>query len=47
LFPWFSDDNNVTQLRDSIDGSTGHLGSFAITPESEVYFSKEVNSDKN
>ena len=47
LFPWFSDDNNVTQLRDSIDGHTGHLGSFAITPESEVYFSKEVNADKN
>ena len=47
LFPWFSDENNVTQLRDSIDGSTGHLGSFAITPESEVYFAKEVNADKN
>lgn len=47
LFPWFSDDNNVTQLRDSIDGKTGHLGSFAITPESEVYYSKNVDSEKN
>lgn len=47
LFPWYSDDNNVTQLRDSIDGNTGHLGSFAITPESEVYFAKDVNQDKN
>ena len=47
LFPWFSDDNNVTQLRDSIDGQSGHLGSFAITPESEVYFSKEVDGEKN
>lgn len=47
LFPWYSDDNNVTQLRDSIDGNTGHLGSFAITPESEVYYAKEVNQEKN
>ena len=47
LFPWFADENNVTQLRDAIDGSTGHLGSFAITPESEVYYAKETSADKN
>ena len=47
LFPWYSDDNNVTQLRDSIDGRTGHLGSFAITPQSEVYYSKDTDADKN
>lgn len=47
LFPWFSDDNEVVQLRDSIDGRDGHLGSFAITPESEVYYSKDVDSAKN
>lgn len=47
LFPWYSDDNNVVHLRDSIDGNTGHLGSFSITPESEVYYSKEVDGEKN
>lgn len=47
LFPWFSDDNNVVHLRDSIDGMTGHLGSFDITPESEVYYSKDLSEDKN
>ena len=47
LFPWYSDDNNVVHLRDSIDGKTGHLGSFSITPESEVYYAKEVDGEKN
>ena len=47
LFPWYSDDNNVTHLRDSIDGRTGHLGSFSITPESEVYYAKNVDGEKN
>jgi hypothetical protein len=34
-------------LRDAIDGRTGHLGSFSITPESEVYYAKEVDGEKN
>lgn len=47
LFPWYSDDQNVTHLRDAIDGRSGHLGSIAITPESEVYIAKKVDADKN
>ena len=47
LFPWYSDDNNVIRTRDAIDGRNGHLGTLAITPESEVYIAKEVDSAKN
>jgi len=47
LFPWYSDDNNVIRTRDAIDGRSGHLGTLAITPESEVYIAKEVDSAKN
>ena len=47
LFPWYSDANNVVHLRDSIDGNIGHLGSFAISPKSEVYIAKEPGEEKN
>lgn len=47
LFPWFADENDVVQLRDAIDGSNGHLGSFAITPQSEVYYAPTLGEEKN
>ena len=47
LFPWFADKNNVVQLRDSITDNNGHLGNFAISPKSEVYYTKELTDDQN
>lgn len=40
LFPWFADDQHTVRLRQTLDDDTNHLGDFAITTDSEVFFAK-------
>lgn len=42
LFPWYADDQHTVRLRQNLDDDTiGHLGDFAITTDSEVFFAKQ------
>lgn len=42
LFPWFADDQHTIRTRQNLDEDSGeHLGDFAITKDSEVFFAKE------
>ena len=40
LFPWLADDQHTVRLRQTLDDDTNHLGDFAITTDSEVFFAK-------
>ena len=43
LFPWFADSDHTVRLRQNIDENNpeGHLGDFAVTSDSEIFFAKQ------
>ena len=51
LFPWFADEQHTVRIRQNLDNpqntTEGHLGDFAITQDSEVFFAKERYSENS
>lgn len=46
LFPWFADDQHTVRLRQNLDDDDDdHLGDFAVTADSEVFFAKEKHPE--
>ena len=45
LFPWFADDQHTVRLRQTLDDpndpTSEHLGDFAVTSDSEVFFAEQ------